>query len=458
MRPSSRFPWWLFSALSLCTCQATPAGDSGLAAADAAGVIEDLALTLEQSEVIGTVFTARWQGEDVDSARLELTNDAGEARSFAVDTSDGPEHVTPILGLKPESTWQVQLVATIADQQHVSPVQSLTAGPVPAALPALTVERLDPDHSHRGYYVTAVVGSATAVIFDSDGDYVWWYHLDGVEQLGRVRLSRDGQGVFMASVNLDGKADTDIVFVPFDGSTEVHLSTPDRHHDFVELQDGSLVYTAFHATDVGELVVAGDRLMERSADGNTRVIYDVTDHHTPVPGSSSGGTRWPHANAVDSVDDDGAFLVSFMYMDGIARIDRDSGAEDWFLGGSDSDFHDADGQSDFFDAQHGMQLMGDAILVFDNARQAHDSRAVELTLDSAAMRAEEAWSYHADPAIDTPVMGDVHRFDDGNTLVTFSYNGVIEEVDAAGTPTWRLSTGLGGALSWLDFVAELPSP
>lgn len=445
----------LLLSLSACSGDQLDPGDS----ADPAAALPDLALTVTLSDVIPTVATATWSLDSddvaVNAAWVEFGRDGGFDTRVAVDLSAGTPTATPLLGMKPDTTYGVRVVADTDLGTVTSDAVEVTTGPVSPDLPGTTVEVGDAGAMHRGFYVTSIVAGSTAVILDSDGDYVWWYKLEGVDRLGRVRLSQDRRSVWMATINLDGDEDVDIVRVSVDGSAEEHISTPRRHHDFVELSDGTLVYTAEDPTDVGAVTVAGDIVVERAPDGSTREVYRVLDHHEPFSGSTNGGERWPHANAIDVVDDESAYLVSFLYMNGIARIDRATGDETWFLGGGESDFHRADGSSDYTDYQHGIELLDDRLLIFDNGHSAHSSRAVEVAFDTGTMLAEEAWEYRPDPELDTVTMGDVHRFADGNTLVTFSYNGVIEEVDPSGTVVWRLSTDIGGALSWLDFFDRL---
>ncbi len=442
--------------LAACTGGKGSTGDSAGPAADLPG----LTLSVAISDVVPTVATATWSLDSadtaVDAAWIEFGRDGGFDTRVAVDLTEGPPYAMPLLGMKPDTTYGVRVVADTAAGTATSDAVDITTGPVSPALPGTTVELTDAAAMHKGFYVTSIVTGPTAVILDSDGDYVWWYTLEGVDRLGRARLSQDRKSVLMATINLDGDKDVDIVRVSVDGSTEEHISTPRRHHDFVELSDGTLVYAVEDPTQVNAgVTIAGDILVEHSPDGTIRQVYDVLDHHEPLSGSDSGGERWPHANAIDVVDDESAYLVSFLYMNGIARIERDTGDETWFLGGGESDFHRSDGSSDYTDYQHGIELLDDHLLIFDNGHSAHSSRAVEVAFDTDTMLAEQVWEYRPDPELDTVTMGDVHRFDDGNTLVTFSYNGVIEEVDSGGAALWKLSTEIGGAFSWLDYLDRL---
>ena len=82
------------------------------------------------------------------------------------------------------------------------------------------------------------------------------------------------------------------------------------------------------------------------------------------------------------------------------------------------------------------------------------SRVLEYSLDFDANLATEVWSYQTDPPIYNFVLGDVSRFDNGDTLIVWSVNGQIDRVNAAGDVLWQLNTSLGSALG---FTAPEPS-
>ena len=63
------------------------------------------------------------------------------------------------------------------------------------------------------------------------------------------------------------------------------------------------------------------------------------------------------------------------------------------------------------------------------------------------------------PLEEPPKVGDVHRFDSGNTMVAFSTGGQLDEIDADGELVWRLNLDLGGAVGYVLAVDSLyPSP
>jgi len=54
-------------------------------------------------------------------------------------------------------------------------------------------------------------------------------------------------------------------------------------------------------------------------------------------------------------------------------------------------------------------------------------------------------------------MGDAKRMPNGNTLVTFSTNGVIQEVGSSGTMLREISWGMGSAVGYANRVRDLYS-
>ena len=71
-----------------------------------------------------------------------------------------------------------------------------------------------------------------------------------------------------------------------------------------------------------------------------------------------------------------------------------------------------------------------------------------MTPVDGAVEWEDTWSYTPDPSIYTFVLGDVHRFDDGDTQITWSVSGQIDRVTSAGEVKWQLNTALGYAFGF----------
>ena len=83
--------------------------------------------------------------------------------------------------------------------------------------------------------------------------------------------------------------------------------------------------------------------------------------------------------------------------------------------------------------------------------QASSTSFVAMT----AKTATKMWSYNAMPNINNVIMGDVQRMPNGNTIVAYSTQGVVHEVDSAGTLLQSLSWGTGGAIGYIIKRASL---
>ena len=145
----------------------------------------------------------------------------------------------------------------------------------------------------------------------------------------------------------------------------------------------------------------------------------------------------------------GAYYVSLRNFSTIVKIDRVTGEQLWSLGGESSSFKTAAGSTDLFHHQHQFTMVDDGIVVFDNGLvENSDSRAVEYRLDETAGTAELVWEHHNDPPLFCAVLGDVHRLRNGNTLITWSGLGQIDEVTPQGEVVWRLNSRMGNGFGF----------
>jgi hypothetical protein len=166
--------------------------------------------------------------------------------------------------------------------------------------------------------------------------------------------------------------------------------------------------------------------------------------------------RWPHANALEYLEVEDAYLISFLCLDVVVRIDRSSGALDWVLGGPFGDFALQGDERDFLELHHNLDWRDDELLVFVNGDlESSPARVEAYRLDLKRGLAESTWEYEPSPALHVPTLGDVHRLHSGNVLVNFGYAGQIHEVTSDGSLVWRLSLGVGGALGYTTVLDTL---
>ncbi len=430
----------------------------------------DVAATV--SADIPTVVTVEWDLENPGAAGafVEFGEDRDhDRRARAVIDASGRARAH-LVGMKADTEHQYRVVEVVADDPLVGPRRDVRTGEIPMALPAFTVEIHDRERANRGYIVTSIFGQpSAALILDMDGDVVWAHQPEGdwlQLQITRALRSRMGEYVvYHAGVGYDADAehpelDRRAVRVSLDGTRQEVLALPDTHHDLFERGEGGYTALALDARTVDGQEIEGDRLIEFDLDGTQRQIWTVWDHFEFNPDLGySPDLGWSHANAVDYDKAEGAYYVSLHNLDCIVKIDRATGQQLQVLGGRHSDFVLPDGTTTLFQRQHQFVRLDDGILVFDNGTaENHDSRVVEYALDEAAGTAELRWEFHLEPPRFNVAMGDVHRLPSGNTLITWSSLGQIDEVTPEGEVVWRLRSEIGkgfGFTMWRENLSNV---
>ena len=161
------------------------------------------------------------------------------------------------------------------------------------------------------------------------------------------------------------------------------------------------------------------------------------------PAERTGASvNWTHGNALD-FDADGSLLVSFRNLDEITKIDPATGAVRWRLGGRRNQFT-FQSTAPVFVHQHGLRAYASgALALLDNLGNPAESRAERYTLDEAHRTATLVQSYGASPPAVTQIGGSVQSLPNGRTLVSFGTAGRVEEYDATGRVTWRITGNAG---------------
>jgi hypothetical protein len=108
----------------------------------------------------------------------------------------------------------------------------------------------------------------------------------------------------------------------------------------------------------------------------------------------------------------------------------------WQLGGARNQFTFVNDPLGGFDSQHTARILPDGhLLIFDNGwtHSPPASRAVEYVLDPVRMTATMVWQYSANPPIFNDFTGSAQRLANGNTVVAFTREGIVDEVRPDGT-------------------------
>lgn len=423
---------------------------------------EPIAASLGLSDAISTVVRLSLDEDPaaLEEAWVEFGPRGEDRRTLPLPLTGEGAGTLDLVGFKPESRVEVQVFGLAGARARESETLVIDTGAAPAWLPTLYVDVDDGEQHFEGrVLLTSIVTSPpTAVMIDADGDYLWWSEQADARQVARVRLARDGGGVLALPVNMGERSNRGLIYTPWDGEAQVDIDVGAPHHDFVELEGGTLGLIFQERREVDGVELAGDVLVERSPDGTEVELWNAWDELDPtvdLPTLEDEGA-WTHANHLlyDEVADE--WWIGLHGIRSIVRLGRDGGGIRSMLGGARSDFLLADGQPVELLGHHAFELTEEGIVLFENGSgDDPTSRLLEFSLDEALGVAEPTWEYRPDPPLYNFALGGVDRLDNGDTVTTFTVNGRIDEVAPDGSLRWRLSAGLGGTIGYVEAV-KLP--
>jgi hypothetical protein len=404
--------------------------------------VEDV--VVELSPTMPTVVHVRWSTEGAVSSHIEF----GELGVFDRRTPDGPAHPyqsATLVGLPQDTKINFRIVSgDVVDIDRTVTTGTLPDAPVVAVL----------GQPQNAWIVVPVESGGTnrVVLLDPAGR-VTWDHVDTRDlALFRALVRHDGDGiVFVSSIQAGlPSPDSALVYVSWDGVEEQEIAVPDLAHDFIEQEDGTLVALAYETRDS----LLGNQLLEVTPSGNVTQLWSTWDCYDPAVDIGDDPQQgWTHANALDA--DDGGFLVGLRNFNAIVHVDPSTRTCPWALGGIVSTL-DVTGQR--FEHQHQFARTDHGVLVFDNSgAPGLESRVLEYDIDDAAGTATSGREIHDDPPSFTFVLGDVHRFQDGDTLVVWSGVGAIDRVTSDDAIPWHAELVGGGLFGFVHVFDEEPS-
>jgi hypothetical protein len=229
---------------------------------------------------------------------------------------------------------------------------------------------------------------------------------------------------------------------------------PTDGHDLQVYKDGHAMLMSYNSriVDMSRIVPGGNPaatvigLVLQEQDENKNVVFEWSswDHFSITDATHEDLTAatidYVHANAFDR-DTDGNILLSSRHLDEITKINRQTGAIMWRLGGRNNQFtfiNDTLG----FSHQHDIRRLDNGnITLFDNGNfhSPPFSRAVEYRLDETRMTAELMWQFRNTPDIYAFATGNVQRLPGGNTLISWGTENIITEVRPDGSKAQELA-------------------
>jgi hypothetical protein len=403
--------------------------------------IADVVVT--PSDDVATVLTATWTTSAPATGRVRFGLE-GALDRVTPDTEEGTEHSMDLLGLPADADVSVQVEVGTEHSETVA----VPTGALPADIPTTTASGDAPGQ----FLLTTATGPANWILMiDDQGRTVWYHRDDRGLSVFRARPSVDGTGIVYTSVIENGLAspDSEVIHVPWAGGAEQAVAVPDLAHDFVEQPDGTVVSLAF-ATQDG---VEGNDLLAIDAAGAATEVWSTWDCFDPVENPGDDPEHgWTHANAVDLDPVTGQYTVGLRNLATLAVVDPTDRSCPWALGGSGGTLEISGAR---FIHEHQFERTADGMLVFDNdGAPGNESRAIEYAIDLPAGTATERTTFVADPPLYSFIMGDVHRFLGGDTLVLWSTPGMIDRMDPDGVRVWRVEIGADGPLGFVEALDD----
>jgi hypothetical protein len=412
------------------------------------GEADDCVFSVDTNEVsarIPTVGIVEWSlaGEAPASAKIvyrlkdaagALLNQGGEAPVDLTRTN----HRTLLLGLKQSRDYSFHIEATRLGKTCVSADHALpTTGSFPGARP-VTVTVAQPDRREPGFIVTSsgFTLPSSAFIIDADGELVWY--VEGPQDPTRAHMDYEGENMWMVGLNLDNVGG-EMRYVSMDGAQE-HQNVPgleNAHHDFTVLPGGKIAALSWRVPGV---IDPESELVIRSPDGSVTSPFTI--------GSNLYRSETFHANAIHYLPFDDSFTIADRNPNAIVKVSA-TGTLAWQLGGlCDEAPAGARCVPRNWQVVHGHHLLEDGTFLVFNNSYGEPSHVLELMLTPTASSFAATVIEDYTNTAASMNLGDVQRLPGGNTLVTYSTDGKLVELDAdwnevqtfsarVGYTTWR---------------------
>ncbi len=475
---------WCLAPLLGSACADVGPGDFGRTGPgpDAAGLVPEEGCTLDDDAFLW-VETSQAAVATVARVEWELREPASVWALFA--EVGGPTNVTDprpaatsgqtlLLGLPEDTELMVRLVAEQDGELLCSDTRTARTGWLPAELPELELVQLRPDEVASGFFVTTVsefMSSPWHFVLDDQGRAVWAW--GGGPGGTRTRLSRDRQSMLVLEHHKDNGAPAEGVRrVSLDGGSSTVHAVPDTWVDFVELPDGTL---AVLVDDTRELehrgeqrLIRGDAVVLVRPSGENEVLWSSFDAAWPdldreyaIVTSAYGveAEDWSHINGMGQDPAEGLLYLTSGGLDALYAVDLATGHTLWELSAHSDDWY-SDAADPLINAPHSVQPLGPELLLVFNRRGDTSlcSEAVEIELDYATGVARRTWGVQSEDCLHVDFLGNAERLQGGDTLVSWSSRGRIDQLRSDGATVMQLSASVGTIFGFVQHEGSLYPP
>ena len=412
-------------------------------------------LQIEVDDDVVTRVHVSWTSSEATIARVDFGVD-GLDQSTPWEDSPTTEHHAVLLGLPSLTTARLRIQeqsGALGEDEEVS------TGLLPSSVPAF-------DHEGEEFAnwsllpVSADGGDHSVLVLDGLGQVVW-YDQPPTSEFGSftAELSPDGQSIYylqndsVARVRLDGSE-----------RENIDLAGWDMHHDLTLLPEGGFAILGKVEGLVEGDAVSGDLLVEVDEDGQERVVWNFFDVLDQLALDAvdlktvDTGMDFSHANSLTYDADADAYLINLARLHRLLSVDRSTGELNWYLHGAGTS--GLEFQPDrLLMRTHDTDLGPEGLLVFvNNTEDDECSWVARVKLEPAFERASLLGAFDSEVCRDVFALGSAHSNDQGGALISWSTEGVLEEIDADWKSRGSISVSLGHAFGYSYPLSSLYPP
>ena len=413
-------------------------------------VIGAASVRANPNNALSAVVTVRVSFADSVAVGFFTGDAVTDSATPAVATS-GDSAIIPVLGLLPHAPYAMWVVAYGGGRVVGGEAMSFTTDTLPSDLPSFVASGTDPT---PGFVVFSA--GRYGLVIDNRGRVVWYRRFPNTPGLnfqaqptGRysVRPPTPDPADLEPWVELDPLGNVTRTFGCAGGLQP-------RFHDLIVEFSGSYWVMCdetrmMNLTSLGGVAnaqVTGTVVQHLRATGVLLFQWNPFEHFaiTDLDSLDRSGpiVNWTHGNALN-LDGDGNLIVSFRSLSELTKIDTETGAVLWRMGGLRNQFAFEGTPMPAFLRQHGLRLTGRSgaggtFVLLDNSGDSTATRAERYRYDEASHTAWQIASYSSLPAVQTQLGGTTQDLPGGRTLVAFGSGRRVEEYDSLGRVVWRI--------------------
>lgn len=349
--------------------------------------VVDVRVSDNPTMVLEKIFTVTLSEPAALAIRCTRDDLPGEVHLVESSTST-TEHILRVQGLIAETDYSCT-VAPVGAPRSVPSTNTVSTSALPESVPSATAESNGTPAAAYTLMPHQRLSEGSLdillVLMDNDGAVRWYYPVP-VEGYADMGAEYWGDGLFLwggISASAPGAGAPRLVSVSHEEVYRADYPNADEHeyHHITERQpDGTVVTLVDEGNfQIHQIDIEADTLLWS---------WQVADHTDDI--APRADANW----AGIMTGDDGAetMVVSLCEDYMVFGIDMDSGDVAWTLAEDGSLDLTA---GDFPRCQHGLDVDGQRILLYDNGASP-TSRIVEYALDAAAGTAAETWSWTED--------------------------------------------------------------